>query len=244
MFDPREQDRLYEHVVEQIKKQILSGQLKPGDQLASERELSKQFGVSRTAIREALKALRESGLVVVQLGRGTFVIDDTSRAAKRSLNLAVRIGHTSSWVDLVEVRQIVEPEIAALAALRATPDQVAAMYKTLEALSPALGSVDRWAEADTDFHIILAEASQNAVMSILLDSVVELLHDQRRQLLLLEGRLAITYTEHKRIIDAVARHDADAARESMRAHIERVRRDVQIIVEGLNDSGSSSAAGG
>jgi GntR family transcriptional repressor for pyruvate dehydrogenase complex len=230
--------RLYEQVVEEIRSQILSGHFQTGDQLPSERELAQQFGVSRTAIREAVKTLREKGLVEVRLGRGTYVINNTSHAAKRSLNLAMQLKPTSSWVDLVEARMILEPDIAALAAERATPEQIALLQAAVDALSASRGNVDEWASADTEFHNILAQASQNVVMPILLNSVIELLNDQRRSLLFLDGRLDITRAEHQRIADAVTAHQPEAAREAMRAHLERVQRDVKIVVEKMQ-TGSS-----
>lgn len=225
--------RLYEQVAEQIRAQILSGELHTGDQLPSERQLAQQYSVSRTAIREAVKILREKGLVEVHLGRGTFVINNTSHAAKRSLNLAVQLKQPSGYVDLVEARMILEPAIAALAAERATPEQITQLQATVDALSASRGNVDEWASADTEFHNILAHASQNVVVPILLNSVIELLHDQRRSLLFLDGRLEITRAEHQRIADAVVSRQPESALEAMRAHLERVQRDVKIVVEKL-----------
>src|SRR6201981_1647303 len=83
--------RLYEQIVQQIEDSILKGALKPGDQLPAERELAQTFGVSRTAVREAVKALREKGLVEAYSGRGTFVTDGTSHAIRHSLDLMIRI---------------------------------------------------------------------------------------------------------------------------------------------------------
>jgi len=110
--------RLYEQIVQQIEESILKGALKAGDQLPAERDLAQRFGVSRTAVREAVKALREKGLVEAYSGRGTFITDGTSQAIRQSLGLMVKIGQPSGSVHLAEVRAILEPEIAALAATR------------------------------------------------------------------------------------------------------------------------------
>src|SRR6266478_9924028 len=107
--------RLYEQIVQQIEESILKGDLKPGDQLPAERELAIRFGVSRTAVREAVKALREKGLVEAFSGRGTFITDGTSRAIRQSLDLMLKIGQADNSIHLEEVREILEPEIAALA---------------------------------------------------------------------------------------------------------------------------------
>src|SRR6267143_4630716 len=110
--------RLYEQIVQQIEESILKGDLKPGDQLPAERELAQRFGVSRTAVREAVKALREKGLVEAFSGRGTFITDGTTQAVRQSLDLMVRIGQQEGSAHLAELRLILEPEIAALAASR------------------------------------------------------------------------------------------------------------------------------
>src|ERR1700726_1648210 len=102
--------RLYEQIVQQIEDSILKGALKPGDQLPAERELAQNFGVSRTAVREAVKALREKGLVEAYSGRGTFITNGTSNAIRQSLDLMIRIGQHEGSTHLAELRQILEPE--------------------------------------------------------------------------------------------------------------------------------------
>src|ERR1700690_4108297 len=116
--------RLYEQIVQQVEASIHKGQLKPGDQLPPERELGEQFGVSRTAVREAIKTLREKGLIEIQHGRGTFVTNGTPGAMRHSLDMLMKFGTTDGFANLVEVREILEPEIAALAALRMTGEHI------------------------------------------------------------------------------------------------------------------------
>ena len=110
--------RLYEQIVQQVEESILKGQLKPGDQLPAERDLAQRFGVSRTAVREAVKTLREKGLVEAYSGRGTFVTNGTSQAIRQSLDLMIRINQQEGSANLAELRQVLEPEIAGLAAPR------------------------------------------------------------------------------------------------------------------------------
>src|SRR6202167_5088228 len=104
--------RLYEQIVKQVEESILSGQLKPGDQLPAERDLAQSFGVSRTAVREAVKTLREKGLVEAFSGRGTFVTNGTSQAIRQSLGLMVKIGQPTGSIHLAEARSILEPASA------------------------------------------------------------------------------------------------------------------------------------
>src|SRR5882762_6306162 len=92
--------RLYEQIVQQIEDSILKGALKPGDQLPAERELAQNFGVSRTAVREAVKALREKGRVEASSGRGTFITNGTSQAIRQSPDLMIRIGQQEGSAHL------------------------------------------------------------------------------------------------------------------------------------------------
>src|SRR3984893_6941017 len=106
--------RLYEQIVQQIEASIMQGALKPGDQLPAERDLAQQFGVSRTAVREAVKTLREKGLLEAYSGRGTFITNGTSQSMRHTLDRMMRSGPSESAGHLVEVREILEPEIAPL----------------------------------------------------------------------------------------------------------------------------------
>ena len=230
MYESITSERLYEKVVEQIERRILSGELKIGAQLPSERELGDQFGVSRTAVREAIKALREKGLVEVRPGNGTFITNDTSQAARNSFGLMLRIGQHDSSKDLVEVREMLEPQIAAQAAIRATEDQIAVMQAAVTAMDAALHDAKIFIEADLDFHLALAEATQNALVPTLLDFIVALLREQRTRIFV-EGGAERGQLHHKRILAAVKVRNADAAREAMQDHLKQVREDSSTIVQ-------------
>src|ERR1700724_1451382 len=129
--------RLYEQIVQQVEESIHKGAIKPGDQLPPERELAQQFGVSRTAVREAVKALHEQGLVEAYPGRGTFVTDGTSQAIRQSLDRVVKIGQPDGSNYWADVREILEPEIAALAAARADEEDLAAMREAVGVMDGA-----------------------------------------------------------------------------------------------------------
>src|ERR1700677_5344910 len=123
--------RLYEQIVKQVEESILSGQLKPGDQLPAERDLAQSFGVSRTAVREAVKTLTEKGLVEAFSGRGTFVTNGTSQAIRQSLDLMIRINQQEGSAHLAELRLVLEPEIAGLAASRIDGQLLGTMTETV-----------------------------------------------------------------------------------------------------------------
>ena len=135
--------RLYEQIVQQIEDSIVKGVLKPGDQLPAERELAQRFGVSRTAVREAVKALREKGLVEAYSGRGTFITDGTTQAVRQSLDLITKIGQPEGSTQLAEVRAILEPEIAALAAVRIQEPELATMREAVAVMDRAGADPER-----------------------------------------------------------------------------------------------------
>jgi GntR family transcriptional repressor for pyruvate dehydrogenase complex len=225
MYTPIQSGRLYEKIVEQIEQRILSGELKAGDRLPAERELCEQFGVSRTAVREAVRALNEKGLVDVQPGRGTFITNGSSRAMRYSLDMLVKFDPAKGSSNLAEVREMFEPEIAALAAARASTEQIAAMRDAVATMDAALDNAEVFIESDLDFHLAMAEATQNAIMPMLIDSIVDLLREQRKRISLTAGGLERGQFHHKQILDAVVRHDPDAARAAMRAHLQQVKQD-------------------
>ncbi|HEY5671637.1 MAG TPA: FadR/GntR family transcriptional regulator [Anaerolineales bacterium] len=223
MYQPIQSERLYEQIVDQIERRILAGDLKIGDQLPAERELAEQFAVSRTAVREAIKALREKGLVEIRLGRGTFVTSGAAGAVRRSLGLLLKT--ENGFVNLEEVREILEPEIAALAATRISEEYITAMTEAVETMDTALDNVEIFVEADLDFHLALAEATQNPIIPSLMDSIIDLLREQRKRTGNVEGGLARGQYHHKKILEAVIQRDPQAARKAMQDHLQQVRED-------------------
>ncbi len=242
MYKTVESGRLYKSIVGQIEQLIFTGELKVGDRLPAERELALKFGVSRTAVREAIKILGQKGLVSSESGRGTFVSDQTSRAVRSSLELMVKISTGEGFKYLEEVREILEPEIAARAALRAGQAEIGAMQAAIAQMDAILArmanrktdqtgdapeDVDDFADADLGFHIALAEAAHNPLIPALIDTIVDLLREQRRRLSLKVGAVH-GQSYHKRILEAVIAHDPAQARQVMQAHLQQVREDSQI----------------
>jgi len=217
--------RLYEQIVKQIEESVLKGILKAGDQLPAERELAEQFGVSRTAVREAIKALTEKGLVESYSGRGTFITNGTSHAIRQSLDLIMRICQAEGSTHLAEVRDMLEPEIAALAASRAEAQHLESLREAVRVMDAAMQEADAFIEADLDFHLALAEAAANPLILSLIDSIVGLLREQRMRIFQTDGGPERGQYHHKRILKAVENHDSDRARQCMRAHLKQVRQD-------------------
>ena len=177
-------------------------------------------------MREAVKALREKGLVEAYSGRGTFITDGTSQAVRQSFDLMVKIGQPEGSTDLAEVRSILEPEIAALAA-NAPGIGSGDMREAVAVMDRSLRDPDAYIEADLDFHLALAEAAANPLILSLIDSIVGLLREQRLRIFKVEGGPQRGQIHHKRILEAMEQRDAKMARDAMKAHLEQVREDSQ-----------------
>jgi GntR family transcriptional repressor for pyruvate dehydrogenase complex len=219
--------RLYEQIVQQVEESVQKGVLKQGDKLPPERDLAQQFGVSRTAVREAVKALREKGLVEAYPGRGTFIMDSSPYTFRLSLDRMMKTSQGEGLTYLTEVREIMEPEIAAMAAARADNDALATMRESVAIMDQAKKDPEAFIEADLDFHLALAEAAANPIILSLIDSIVGLLREQRMGVFQVEGGPERGQYHHKKIMEAVEHRDSAGAREAMKAHLRQVREDSQ-----------------
>jgi GntR family transcriptional repressor for pyruvate dehydrogenase complex len=227
-YKPLKSQRLYQQLADNIKAQILHGELESGNKLPNERDLSEKFGVSRTVVREAMKALAQEGLIEVQPGRGTYVVYQTMDAVKRSLGNLAMFDKEQHWEDLVQVRELFEPGIARLAALNAKPEDILAMTEAVETMENTLENADSYIAADNKFHNALASASGNDLISSLLDPIIGLLIEQRRFVFNSKhGGPRAGQVFHKKILRAVKQRDADAAYQAMMEHLKQVSRDTK-----------------
>lgn len=218
---------LYENVTLQIEALILDGNLKPGDQLPPERELAEVFGVSRTCIREAIKALMAKGLVDVQHGRGVFV----TRAAPVEADVAqvmakLLASEGTSLTEFYEIRKLIEPQAAAWAAERRTLADIEAIRDACrltvgsgEGGKSSPNAIKIW-KHDTKFHLAIAAATQNQVLSRIMYGLLDLLAESRRKTLNIKGRARVSVAEHVRLADAIEAGDAAAAERFMREHLQ------------------------
>ena len=230
MYEEVHIGRLYEKIVEQIESRILDGDLKSGERLPSERELGKQFGVSRTSIREAIRVLNLKGLVKVNHGRGTFVAEKIPSAMRQSVDQMVNIAREEGSGNLIELREILEPEIAALAAGRASEEHMTALREATATMEETMGdpeAADAYIEADLDFHLSLAEGAGNPLFLVLIDLLVVQLRKQRIRAASTEGGLYRGQHFHRQILQAVEKRDAGSARDLMLAHIKQIREDIE-----------------
>jgi GntR family transcriptional repressor for pyruvate dehydrogenase complex len=220
-------NRLYEQIATHVEQLISSGTLKPGDQLPPERELAGRLGVGRGVVREAIKLLAERGLVAILPGRGTFVAELDPHILSDQLGRYFKVGR-SSYQDLNEARNTLEVEIAGLAALRASKDDLEEMRQAIQDMETFIDSPDDYIEADLAFHSVLARATENEIFSLLGSVITDLLQESRRTIFQVPGAPERGQDWHRLIYQAIENGDPDAARENMRKHMQQVTEDAKV----------------
>lgn len=213
---------LASRVVEEMLDAITSGRLPPGAALPTERALSEQFGVSRTVVREAIRALEAKGVIHSPSGRGAVVTEVSSEPVALSVDLYVRSAHSQSIItsgDIHEVRRVLESTLAEFAAQRATTADLSRMATELQALRAAR-SAEEAADHDEAFHKAVALASHNALFVTLLDAMNAPIRPVRTRGLAVEGRIDEAFAEHEAVYLAITSRDQAGARAAMESHLE------------------------
>jgi GntR family transcriptional repressor for pyruvate dehydrogenase complex len=216
--------RLYEEIAGRLEAMIHEGQYSPGDQLPSERELMKQFGVGRPAVREALFALQKMGLVAINSGERARVTQPTPKVVFESLAGSAR--HLLSAPDGVrnfqEARLFFEIGLARYAADHATEADLAELKRALDANRQALDNLHAFERTDVAFHYVLALIPRNPIFTAIHEAIVAWLTEQRTTTLRTPGQKFVACRAHEKIYEAIAARDPEAAERVMRAHLDQV----------------------
>jgi GntR family transcriptional repressor for pyruvate dehydrogenase complex len=226
MVDPLiiERKKLFEHVATHLEGQILSGKLKPGDQLPPERDLQSRFGVGRPAIREALISLQKAGLVELTNGARAKVLMPTASHIFTGMAPAVRqmLSTELGQRSFQGARMFFEVGLAREAARTATAEDLASLREALEANRQAIGDRDRFTSTDIAFHFELARIARNLVFVALHDQISEWLKEQRIVTLAADGQEQTAYEAHRAIYDGIVARDPDRAEQAMRSHLDQL----------------------
>jgi DNA-binding FadR family transcriptional regulator len=230
---------LYEQVCELIERRILEGDLRVGDKLPTEKEMAELYQVSRTVIREAMKVLKEKGWIETRVAKGTFVVNNVAKTVRDSFDAVVRMDEVRGFRYLIEVREILEPEVAALAASRADETQRDRLRQAVGSMDHALKQGDKSEEylnADFTFHMLLAESTNNPLIPMILSPLFKLLREQQAYYSsnVKEGP-SRSQVNHMKIMEAIANRDPDGARRHMSEHIHQVRTDIEVNRSSLQD---------
>jgi DNA-binding FadR family transcriptional regulator len=195
----------------------------PDAPLPSEQEICATYGVSKTVAREVVGRLREMRLVSVSHGRRMQrrPDDEWNYLDPLVLELQDAAGTRRLLLELHDMRRLIEPEVAARAALDRTPAELAVIRAALERMRESVGDPDRYVEHDVAFHQGIVDAAHNRVASHIVDSIRALMHTSRRYTNAVPGTLPRAMGEHEAIFDAIANGDPDAARAAMLDHLDR-----------------------
>lgn len=221
----------------QIEALLDRGELNPGDQLPPERALAEQFQVSRASVREALRSLELLGIVETRAGGGTFVRRTVPEDLARPLSNLIARGHTLT--DVIEVRGLLEPAIAASAATRIRPDELVELRAILTQQAEKVDAGQSYAEEDTRFHEVIGQAARNELLVTMLGVIWDVLRSSREQWLQTNQRAHFSIDAHQRILAALETHDPDAARAAAAEHIRAVGEGIlKLIADDRNGPGT------
>ena len=219
---------LAEQVEDQIYHYILDEALEPGAKLPNEFALGERFRVGRSTIREAVKLLSSKGIVEVRRGSGTYVLT-TALGVGDPLGLSAVQDKTALALDLVNVRLLLEPGIAEMAANNATDEDIARLRRLCERVETKIHNGDRYIEDDIAFHTCVAESSKNMVVEQLIpiiDTAVMMFVNVTHKMLIDE-----TIMTHRMVADAIAAHDPIGARSAMAMHLTFNRRMIKELYD-------------
>lgn len=210
---------LTDDAILRIKQLIVTGRLHPGDRLPREADLAEQLGLSRSSLREAVRALSFVNILDVRQGDGTYVSSLRPDVLLDTLTFVVDLNRDDTVLDFLRVRRILEPEAAAMATLAAGTDDLAALRRVLDRASPD-GSPEEMLAGDIEFHRLLALAAGNGVLA----SLLEALSGPTNRARIWRGRTETgagerTLREHRAILDAMASRLPDVARAAMVVHV-------------------------
>jgi len=214
--------KIYEQVIDQIKDMIINGTLKAGDKLPSERELVEQLQVSRTSIREALKALQIIGLVQCKQGGGNYISENLENGLFEPLSIMFML-KDSNPEEIIEVRKVIEVQTAAIAAQKITDRELEDLEILIKAFKNSKDENDN-VKIDKRFHYGIAKASKNFIIVNILNAISSLIDsfikDARTKIIVDEGNMEVLANQHEDIYMALKNHNSKKAAEAMKKHLD------------------------
>lgn len=236
MFSKIDKRSIPEMIIEDIKSNIFTGNLKLGEQLPSERVLAQMFSASRASVREALKALQYMGLVEVRQGDGCFVKNSSAILPEDSRYLSLM--RIFSIREFTEAREVLEGQTVRLAAMRATDKELKKIMATFEGCLKKKGDLAAFLKMDYSFHLAIAEASQNGIFVQMIKTIRDTLYTYAHDVLTWPGQVDATIGCHKAIMQAVFDGDADLAVEKMIYHLENTKEIAHMILSSRLETNS------
>jgi DNA-binding FadR family transcriptional regulator len=208
-----------DEAIEKLKAMIVSGELRPGERLPREADLATTLGLSRSSLREAVRALSLMRILDVRQGDGTYVSSLASDSLLEAMNFIIEFHRDASVLEMFEVRRILEPAASARAAIQVSAEDIATLEQVLDSAT-AESPVEDLVKADVEFHRLIAVAAGNSVLASLIESLSG--PTQRARIwrgITQEGALQRTHAEHRANVEANARRDPEMARTWTTVHV-------------------------
>jgi DNA-binding FadR family transcriptional regulator len=219
--------RVTDEAIHEIKQMIVAGELRPGDRLPREADLAARLGLSRSSLREAVKALALIRVLDVRQGDGTYVTSLDPTLLLETMGFVLDLHQDASVLEFFEVRRILEPAAAARAAIRMSDEDIAVLSRLLDELGPD-PSVEALLANDVEFHRLLAVGSGNRALASIIDSLRQPTYRARVWRGLTQSdAVAQTLAEHRAILAAIAAREPEVARSWATVHIAGVERWIQ-----------------
>ncbi|KSV81875.1 hypothetical protein N183_15285 [Sinorhizobium sp. Sb3] len=225
-LSPITRRKLSDAVFDKLKHLIETGELKPGDEVPSERMLMESLQVGRPAVREAMQALASHGLIEISHGERSRVVPLTAKSLIKQVDIAAKMllaGSPSNLEDLKAARLFFERGVVREAALKATSVDIEQLEAALRCQRAALGQPDAFIAADMAFHTQIARITRNSIFSAVSEAMLSWLQEFHIELLRRSGKEDITLSEHEDILEAIRSGDADLAEGALVRHLERSR---------------------
>jgi GntR family transcriptional repressor for pyruvate dehydrogenase complex len=213
-FEPVKRETVMDTVARRIESLIRSGELKVGSVLPPEPKLAAMLGVSRNSLREALKSLVFLGLIKARPGYGTYVQPTLGRAVTRHFEWMLLL-HEIKYLEIYELRKILEPPVAALAARRASKDDIEKMTEAIREMRGCFARPDQYMAAEMAFHEAFTQAAKNVATQTMLRMMYGALAEGRRRVLPLISDIQQNFKRHERIFKCIAKRDAKSARKAV-----------------------------
>ena len=230
MFKSVKHIKVSDEIVQQVKTLISQGRLKPGDRLPPERELVKEFGVSRPSLREALNSLVGMGFLEVK-GKRTFIKSVASESMQNPLSLLIK-ADTQKIFDLIEVRKAIEAWGAFHAAERATEEDIKQLENIIGEMKKSFEEGQFWEKQDADFHLGIAQATHNTIQTHIMSTIYDLLRESVARVFKDRSKVKKLLDQHYRIFNAIKSHSPDKARERTLEHLNYVESEVKASTGG------------
>ena len=228
-----ETDALYMQIVERIRQWILTGALKDGDLLPSERDLAQMFDVSRVPVREALKVLEFLGAVKHIRVKGVYVKKIGINHVLSNIDFLMT-NPTHLLTDLYEARQGLEAEAALLASERATDQDLLQIESEIMEMEKIIALGGNASEASVQFHTAVIAASHNALLIRINEMFIDLLRFSRSRSLQQQSRYKDVLSDHRFILEKIRQHDGEGAARALREHLETAKK--VVLAVGSNES--------